>query len=167
MRGDTVQEIEVVLAGAGADRITGTTVAETLAGNNGNDTLAGGGGADRIEGGLGKDRLTGGAGNDIFVFASPDGDTITDFRNVVGNNDGLHLVAAGFGGGLVAGNPVAPGQFRTRADNAAQDANDRFIFRTTDKTLWFDANGNAAGGLTLVADLQQTATLTVADFLLV
>jgi hypothetical protein len=53
-----------------------------------------------------------------------------------------------------------------RADNLAQDADDRFVFRTTDATLWFDSNGSAAGGLTLVADLQAGATVTSADILL-
>jgi Ca2+-binding RTX toxin-like protein len=166
--GESFFEIEQVFGTRFADRITGGTGAESLYGNTGADRLSGGGGADTLAGDLGADVLTGGAGNDTFFVLAPGqgADRITDFRNVAGNNDAVVLYAAGFGAGLSAG-PLAPGQFRARADNAAQDANDRFIFRTTDKTLWFDANGNAAGGATLIADLQQTATFGLADIVLV
>ena len=57
-------------------------------------------------------------------------------------------------------------QFQIKADNLAQDSNGHFIFRTTDQTLWFDANGNAAGGLTLLADLQAGASVTAANILI-
>ena len=58
---------------------------------------------------------------------------------------------------------LAAAQFQSRTDNLAQDGNDRFIFRTTDKSLWFDSNGDGSGGLTLVADLQSTASMTASD----
>jgi Ca2+-binding RTX toxin-like protein len=166
--GDVFSGIEVLFATNRADRLFGAAAAEAINGGLGNDSLSGGAGGDTLGGGGGIDSLTGGAGNDAFLFAAPGegGDAIADFRNVAGNNDAIHIAVAGFGGGLVAG-PLAPGQFRTRADNLAQDGNDRFIFRTTDSTLWFDANGNAAGGLSLVADLQPTASLSVADIVLV
>ena len=64
------------------------------------------------------------------------------------------------------GDPAA-GQFRARADNHAQDADDRFIFRTTDRTLWFDADGSGAGAAIMVADLQAGAVVTAADILLI
>ena len=50
--------------------------------------------------------------------------------------------------------------------NLAQDANDRFIFRTTDQTLWFDVDGTGGGGPRLIADLQAGAVVTAADILL-
>jgi hypothetical protein len=65
---------------------------------------------------------------------------------VAGNNDRFRIDASEFGGGLAAGGTLAASQFRTRADNVAQDANDRFVLRTTDATLWFDSNGNAREG---------------------
>jgi Ca2+-binding RTX toxin-like protein len=166
--GDTYTGFEVVAGSAAADRIEGGTARETLRGQGGADTISGAAGADRIEGGAGIDRLTGAGGNDVFIFSTlaHRGDLVTDFGSVAGNNDRFELSAAAFGGGLSAGS-LAPGQFRIRADNLAQDANDRFIFRTTDRTLWFDANGNAAGGLTLVADLQAGASVTAGDILLV
>jgi Ca2+-binding RTX toxin-like protein len=166
--GDSYFGIEGVTGSTFGDRLVGSAGANTLDGFGGNDTLSGGGGADTLAGSLGRDRLTGGAGNDAFQFLTPSfgADQITDFTNAAGNNDKIEVFAAGFGAGLQAGS-LAPGQFRIRADNAAQDANDRFIFRTTDKTLWFDNNGNVAGGVQLVADLQQSATVTAADIVLV
>ena len=49
---------------------------------------------DTLEGGAGADILTGGAGDDTFVFASFDGDTITDFGT---GNDRIRITAEGVG----------------------------------------------------------------------
>jgi hypothetical protein len=84
----------------------------------------------------------------------------------VGNNDRFQFSASGFGGGLVAG-ALAANQFQSRADNLAQDADDRFIFRTTDNTLWFDADGNGAGAAVMIADLHVLATVTAADIFII
>ncbi len=139
-----------------------------LRGLGGADRLSGGGGGDRLFGGAGIDTLTGGNGSDGFQFRflGECGDRIVDFSDVAGNNDVFRIDASNFGGGLAAG-ALAADQFRARADNLAQDGDDRFIFRTTDATLWFDANGNAGGGGVLVADLQAGAVLTAADILLI
>ena len=93
------------------------------------------------------------------------GDIISDFGAAAGNDDSFGLQATGFGGGLVAG-ALAASQFISRADNLAQDADDRFIFRTTDQTLWFDIDGFGGGGPSLIADLQAGVVLTAADILL-
>ncbi len=166
--GDDYIGIENVQGSAlGADVLVGDAANNVLRGYGGVDTLSGGNGLDVFFGGAGIDRLTGGLGDDRFVFEKPGdgGDVISDFGAVVGNNDRFYFDDAGFGGGLLVG-ALAAAQFQTRADNIAQDSNDRFIFRTTDQTLWFDANGNVAGGLTLVADLQTGATVTTADILI-
>jgi Ca2+-binding RTX toxin-like protein len=102
----------------------------------------------------------------VFYTPAEGGDTISDYSNAVGNNDVIQIYAAGFGAGLTAG-ALAPGQFRARFDGLAQDANDRFIFNKTTKALWFDANGDAAGGSLLVADLQAGAVVTAGDIVLV
>lgn len=167
--GDSYISIEGVMGSlTGADTLTGNSAANSLSGFGGADELSGGQGKDTLVGGAGGDRLTGNEGNDTFVFQNLNdcGDVITDFSNAGGNNDLLRITAAGFGGGLEAG-ALAAGQFVTAANNMAQDANDRFIFRTTDRTLWFDANGSATGELTLVADLQAGASFAAADILLV
>lgn len=152
----------------GADLLRGSNSANLLRGEGGADTLDGAAGADVLIGGRGVDVVTGGLGNDSFAFQNLNqfGDTITDFANVAGNNDLFQITASGFGGGLVAG-ALAASQFRSRTDNLAQDADDRFIFRTTDHTLWFDADGSGVVVAMMVADLQAGATVMAADILLV
>ena len=175
----TGNELDNVLAGnsaanllqgmAGNDRIQGGQGNDRLLGGLGDDRLSGGEGADQLLGGAGRDALTGGAGDDIFVLNSPaEGcDAFTDFSNLWGNNDVFHISAAGFGGGLVAGGNLSGSQFQIRGDNIAQDSDDRFILRSTDKTLWFDADGRGGSAAVMIADLQADATLTSADLLLV
>ena len=152
----------------GVDTLIGNGGKDRLFAGGAKDALFGGIGDDELQGGAGRDVLTGGAGNDQFHFEAPtDGfDKITDFSSrAAGNNDAFYLSAAGFGG-LPLGQ-LAAGRFVSRADNVAQDGNDRFIFDTTDQTLWFDSNGNPAGGLTLLADLQAGATMTFQDIFLI
>ena len=166
--GDTYLNFERVTGSTGGDVIRGNSAANQLLGQAGADAIDGAAGADLIRGGLGVDTLTGGTGNDSFRFQTlgEAGDIITDFSNVGGNDDKFQIVASAFGGGLVAG-ALAASQFQSRADNVAQDANDRFIFRTTDRTLWFDADGTGAGAAVLVADLQAGAVVTAADIQLI
>jgi Ca2+-binding RTX toxin-like protein len=117
----------------------------------------------------GEDQLQGGAGDDVFQLnsGSEGGDLIWDFGSLPGNNDVFHVSAAEFGAGLVAGASLAQSQLQIRTDNLAQDSDDRFVFRTTDTTLWFDQDGDGSAAAVLVADLQAGATLTSADLLLV
>ncbi|MGB4828724.1 MAG: calcium-binding protein [Paracoccaceae bacterium] len=167
--GDQYIEMENVFGSdIGDDVIRGDGLANALFGFGGNDSLDGAGGNDVLRGGVGIDTLTGGTGNDTFRFSGLDecGDQITDFGNTVGDNDRFQITAAAFGGGLVAG-VLAASQFQTRTDNLAQDADDRFIFNITDRTLWFDADGNGAGAAIMVADLQAGAVVTAADILLI
>ena len=102
---DTLSGIERVIAGAGDDRLVGSTAADelhggagddivsgiggadSLFGEAGDDQIAGGGGNDRLVGGAGADELLGGADADSFVFTAiaetPIGiarDTIDDFQ---------------------------------------------------------------------------------------
>ncbi|MEO8245274.1 MAG: calcium-binding protein [bacterium] len=167
--GDSYYDIENVFGGRHNDNITGSASANVLNGNSGNDVLFGGGGKDTLIGGDGVDKMTGGGGNDTFQFyALPtDGaDKILDFSGKVGNNDVIEIGVYGFGGGLSAGS-LAAGQFRSRDDHVAQDGNDRFIFDKTDNSLWFDDDGNGAHAAVMIVDLQASATLTLADILLI
>ena len=167
--GDTYFEMENVFGSdIGNDVIRGNGFGNALFGWGGNDSLDGASGNDVLRGGTGVDTLTGGIGNDTFRFSALNecGDLITDFGNVITSDDRFQITAAAFGGGLVAG-ALAANQFQTRADNIAQDADDRFIFNTTDRTLWFDADGNGAGAAVMVADLQAGAVVTAADILLI
>jgi RTX calcium-binding nonapeptide repeat (4 copies) len=159
-----------IKGGVGNDVIGGWNSDDTLFGQTGNDVIYGGAGNDLIYGGSGTDTLQGEAGDDAFVFTAlgDAGDIINDFGAAVGNNDIFRITASAFGGGLVAG-ALSAAQFVLRStDHLAQDSNDRFVFNTADKTLWFDADGNGAGAAILIADLQNTAAnLTAADILLI
>lgn len=64
---DTLRNVENLIGGAGADRLTGDGLANVLQGGAGADTLTGGAGNDRLNGGTEADRLIGGAGNDSYV----------------------------------------------------------------------------------------------------
>lgn len=166
--GDSYVSFENLSGSAFGDVLFGSVAGNTIRGNAGADTISGGGGLDKIIGGSGVDVLTGGAGNDIFIFdrAVHGGDVIADFSNTAGNDDVIRVDASTFGGGLVAG-AVAAALFRARTDNLAQNADDRFIFRTTDKTLWFDIDGVGGEGPVLIADLQDSAVFTAADILMI
>ena len=153
---------------SGVDTVYGNTASNLIYTYGGNDVIFADLGADAIYAGRGADTITGGTGNDTFgyQFINEFGDTITDFSSTgSGNDDRFTFRAANIGGGLVAG-PLDPTQFQARADNVA-DANDRFIFRTTDTTLWFDVDGAGGVGPVMVADLQAGATVTAADIILV
>ncbi|MGD9784567.1 MAG: calcium-binding protein [Hyphomicrobiaceae bacterium] len=81
--------------------ITGNSGNNYIAGYGGNDTIDAGAGTDFVFGGDGRDLLTGGLGNDTFYysFVADSGgtinrrDTITDFGQVVGNDDVIDLRA--------------------------------------------------------------------------
>lgn len=144
--------------------IAGGSRNDQLNGFAGDDSLNGGAGNDGLVGGSGRDRLSGGWGADRFVYRNltDGGDWIRDF----GGADVFVFEGANFGLGNYAGS-LRGWNFRSGSSNLAIDANDRFIYRTTDDTLWFDSNGNTAGGLTLIADLATDFRLTTGDILIV
>ena len=160
--------VENITGTAFADRIGGTGLANLPRCMSGADEMVGQDGTDNLAGGGGKDTLSGGRENDTFPFHRPGdiGDIVPDFLSALtGNNDWFPISASGFGGGQLAG-ALGAAQFRARADNAAQDAGDRFIFRTTDQTLWFDSDGTGVELAVMVADLQAGASTTFADIVI-
>ena len=141
------QHVEVLrttnAAGTSAIDLTGNALANTLIGNAGDNIL---------NGGAGKDKLTGNAGDDTFVFktalnATTNVDMVVDFSLT---DDTIQLDNAVFAG-LAAG-ALAADAFKI--GTAATDADDRIIYNSTSGALFFDFNGNAAGGSTLFARLQ-------------
>lgn len=145
---DKIANFENVIGTDQSDSLTGNDAANTLTGGKGSDTLNGGGGDDRLIGGAGIDTLNGAAGSDTFVLtpAFADRDIIQNFEA----GDRLAISASLFGGGLTAG-PLDPSQFLSNSTGLAADANDRFIFNFATHELFYDANGNHAGGSRLVA----------------
>jgi Ca2+-binding RTX toxin-like protein len=160
--------LDLLTGGGGGDTLRGGADDDTLDGIGGDDTLKGNQGLDKLDGGKGLDTLVGGGGDDEFIFAKPNqgGDLIRDFRDRDGNADSIVVDAAGFRGGLEAG-VLADEQFQVSEGHDADSAEVRFILDTTDNTLWFDRNGDADGGLTLIADLQASANLQADDIVLV
>jgi VCBS repeat-containing protein len=165
--------IDIVTAGpfgratGGDDRLSGRGGFDWLAGGKGNDTIDGGAGSDVIKGGRGNDDLRGGKGADFFVFAdkgAAHADTIEDFRH---NQDVLVLHSLSFG--------LPWGSLSNRAFHAADgatkahDSSDRIIYDMQTGKLFYDADGNRAGGAGAVhfATLEGRPTLDAGDFLIV
>ncbi len=113
-------------------------------------------------------RVTIARGGTLITADNPSAEaiSITSARFEIVNNGTIQgrvgIDSDGFGAGLGNGQLQAA-LFWTRADNKAQDGNDRFIFRTGDETLWFDRDGKGGTGPVLIADLQDGAVLTAPD----
>ncbi|WP_428666968.1 M10 family metallopeptidase C-terminal domain-containing protein [Reyranella sp.] len=152
----TGQYIErLTLTGSGNINGTGNSLANTLIGNAGNNIL---------DGRAGSDTLTGGLGADTFVFRDVLGasnvDTVIDF-NVAA--DTIRLDRTVFG--AIAGTgTLSLAQFAANASGTAQDASDRIIYETDTGKLFYDSNGNVAGGAAQFATLSSGLVLTNADF---
>jgi Ca2+-binding RTX toxin-like protein len=148
---------------AGNDTLNGREGNDLLVGDTGNDTILG---ADKLTGGPGIDTIFGGANNDIFVLNAgvslANRDVIKDFTNVSGNNDVFHLenaVMPALGGGV---HPLAASMFYAGA--AAHDLDDRIVYNRSTGNVFYDSNGNAAGGAVIIATLTTKPLLTVGDF---
>ena len=144
-----------IIAGAGNDVLFGEVGLDTLKGFGGDDQLYGGsekdlllGGAgnDILQGGTGADLLLGGTGADQFIYtrARDGGDIIRDFT---ASEDRLVFEGSSFG----YGNQTGRIDRSDVAFDQARDADDHWIYVRESKTLFFDANGNAAGGRTAIA----------------
>lgn len=148
----------------GNDTLKGMVGNDTLLGSVGNDSLDGGVGNDILNGGAGHDVLIGGDGADTFRFADAltnPADAIIDF--VVGK-DTIELDKAVMPAlGAVAAS-LDPNLFYKSAAGVAHDPTDRIIYDIDDGRIYYDANGNAAGGVTLIATIGKNLALTAADF---
>jgi Ca2+-binding RTX toxin-like protein len=141
--------------------ITGNPMPNMLKGGGGDDTLDGG----TSEGGGGFDTLQGGAGTDTFVLQKSiyTFDTILDFAV----NEKLLVSASAFGGGLTPGildsTRLLVG---AGAVNAATD-DQRFIFNTTNKSLYFDVDGLNGLESIKIGVLSGLSTLNSSNFLII
>jgi Ca2+-binding RTX toxin-like protein len=153
----------VSLTGTASALAWGNGAANILTGNIGSNSIAGLGGNDVLNGGAGKDTLVGGAGQDFFVFnaalSSENSDTVGDFNAADDTFRLENTVMVGLGSATGALNPSL-----FFAGAAAHDSNDRIVYNKTTGALFYDANGNAAGGVTLLATLVNKPNLTAVDF---
>jgi Ca2+-binding RTX toxin-like protein len=143
-RFDTFDEIERVFGSAlGSDRIRGDDVSNDLRGFGGADTLLGRGGNDTLVGGAGKDLIDASepslllwADRIIYNDLSEGGDRISGFYDL----DRIAVKGSAFKGGLALGGLIEE-RFKAGGNNRAAEADDRFIWRNGDDTLWFDRDG--------------------------
>jgi len=137
--------------------LSGNEFAQTLIGNAGINVLNGGGGADTI---------TGGSGADFFDFTTALGgsnvDRLTDFTSA----DTIRLENAIFTG-LVGTGVLSAAQFVANTTGVAANANQHIIYETDTGNLYYDSNGNGAGGSVLFAQLNPGLSLTSADFVII
>ena len=150
---DTVRNVESVISGKSSDTLTGDKKANVLTGNAGNDKLDGGKGSDSMDGGQGNDTLiggsganllTGGEGKDTFVFNAKGPGSTGTFMDFTHNTDLIGLDAAVFG---TIGQSLDKTEFYAKAGAvAAHDLDDRIIYNRTTGALYYDADGNKAGG---------------------
>jgi len=149
------REIERVVAGNFNDQMYGDGAAQNLAGQAGNDTIRGAGGTDT---------LWGGAGNDAFVFKETgvaNADLLADFASGADELllDGSVMNALGAAGNMAAGDA----RFWASSTGAAHDADDRVLYNTTTRQVFYDPDGNGAAPAQLIATLQSGATLAATD----
>ena len=147
---DDGMEIEALTTtnnnGLGAINLTGNVKTQAIVGNAGANILQGLGGDDYLQGRAGNDTLIGGAGADKFLFntalnAATNVDAITDMTAGV---DIIRLDDAVFAG-IGAVGVLNADAFHIGA--AAADAQDRIVYNSATGELFFDSNGNAAGGI--------------------
>ncbi|WP_146606043.1 CAP domain-containing protein [Mesorhizobium kowhaii] len=154
------QELENLQLRTGAS-INGT-------GNSTANIITGNSGANVINGLLGNDTLSGSTGNDTFVFttalnASTNVDHITDFSVV---DDAIQVDNAIFAA-LGGNGTLTAAQFIKNTTGLAGDGNDHIIYETDTGWLYYDSDGNAAGGSTHFATLAANLALTNTDFVVV
>jgi serralysin len=161
----------LIESGAGNDRINGGAGNDQLVGSDGIDTIYGDAGNDTIDGGFGNssgnDLLYGGAGVDAFILSRVGVDTISDFVSLGSPTEIDYLVVSASAFGLVDppfgylnSGSLRVGAGATTATNASQ----RFIFNTTDRSLYFDAGGNTGASSVKIAVLSSTATINSSNF---
>lgn len=131
----------LTLGGAGLnDNLTGGAMVDTLNGYAGADTLTGGASGDS---------LTVGTGADIIVYnaTTEGGDTVVDF---VSGTDKVHFNSSAFNNAGTG--TLAVGNFVSGAGATAVDGDDYYVFDTTSKILYYDADGSGAGSQVAIAD---------------
>jgi Ca2+-binding RTX toxin-like protein len=143
--------------GVTAIDLTGNALAQTFTGNDG---------ANRIDGGAGNDVITGRAGADVFIFSTAlSGANVDDITDYVVADDQIEIDNAVFTG-LAAG-ALAASAFVANTTGQAADASDRLIYDTDDGILYFDADGNGAGGRVRFAFIDTGLAITAGEFTVV
>jgi Ca2+-binding RTX toxin-like protein len=167
--GDAFAGIEGLEGTSFNDTLIGDGIGNRLVGGEGNDALGslggsdalvGGNGNDVLTGGVGNDTLSGGAGVDTFVLNATPGATNVDTIVDMTGSDFIRLAKSVF---TAIGATFTANEFRADASGIAGDTDDRIIYETDTGRLTYDTNGNAAGGVVQIAQLQGHPALGFAD----
>ena len=148
----------------GNDRLQGSDGNDTVLGGSGNDFVRGNAGTDWVEGGAGNDNVGGGEGVDSFVFreaGTANADTFNDFLTARDNLqlDAAFFTALGSAGQFSSGDA----RFWASSTGIAHDGDDRILFNTSTRQLWYDADGNGSGTAQLIGTLNTGATIVATD----
>jgi Ca2+-binding RTX toxin-like protein len=140
---------------------------DSLVGNSSSNTISGNGGNDVITGGGGKDTLSGGDGSDIFRFVSAPSKnnsvTITDFNPL---EDKIALSKAIFSK-FNNSNSVTPSNLSFNTTGDGTTPTNFLVFNTSNKTLYYDVDGNGTGKGIAFVTLSGVLTLTEKDYVLI
>ncbi|AEG08380.1 calcium-binding protein [Sinorhizobium meliloti] len=157
----------LALQGSGAINGSGNALSNGLTGNGAANTLNGAAGNDFINGGLGNDTLIGSTGLDTFIFSSAlnaasNVDTISDF---VVADDVMWIDNAVFAG-VVGTGALTAAQFASNTTGLAADTDDRIIYESDTGKLFYDSDGNGAGGSVHFATVSINLGITAGDFII-
>lgn len=147
----------------------GFAVDTHIFGSDENDTIKAREGEEQLDGGLGKDTLFGRGSADTFVFSTKLGstnvDTIKDFKPGQGDQIALDRDIFRKIGGALEDNEF----FAKKDATKAHDRDDRIVYDTKSGKLYYDADGNKAGGKDAIhfATLSNKAVLDAGDFVIV
>ena len=131
--------------------------------------IRGGLGDDILYSSVGVDRLVGGKGSDTFEFANrlagePGPDRIVGFTSA---EDQIELHRFAFGFDFEFGALSDDDFFAINAGDAGvQGTDDALVYDTDMGRLFFDENGQVAGGRTLIATLTGAPKLSAGDFII-
>jgi len=165
--GDTYSQVENVIGSGFADLLQNHNGGDAF-GGSGADTLYGGGTDNsteeggRIRGDAGIDTLRMDYGNTTAWLQNGQGyDIVNQF---IENEDNFFIDLSDFGLGAT----FDAAELVNSDSHTAIGGNAQFIYDGDDSRLYFDANGSAAGGQVLIADLTDSNvindTLDIGDF---
>jgi Ca2+-binding RTX toxin-like protein len=142
-----------------ADELYGGRNEDSLVGDGGDDLIEGGSGDDYLMGGTGLDVLIGGSGGDVFSFlgdASPD--RVQDFNRKEG--DSIELFSSNFTV-LEPDEPLDREAFY-KGKNAKEE-DDHIGYDRKSGKMYYDENGDGAGGRILFAQFDKGTAIKFSD----
>ena len=113
-----------------------------------------------VDGG-GLDQIDGGTGADTFAFSHDGAANAATVHGFNVANDTIELSHSLFTKLAIGATPTFT------ISKYAQSASDHLFYNTTNGSLWYDSNGNAAGGVVEIANLGPGLKLTASNFTVV